>query len=260
MKIYLNENVYEAALKRINFLFDEFENVVCCVSGGKDSTVVYNLVMKVAKERGRLPLTVFFFDQEAEWNETIRQVRKIMYSKDVKPMWLQISFKMENAASNIDEYLQCWDENKKDKWLREKEPIALTENKYKIDWWKDVFKKVIAVEYKGQKVCTISGVRAEESPKRFIGLTHFETYKGETWGVKMNQKDQRFLSIRFTIGVILMFGKRFTITSGSTIKSTTTSTCTESSYKKCVYLVSTICTRFEHCFTCRKLTLSCMKN
>lgn len=35
MKIYSNKTVYEAALDRIRFLFDEFPNIIVGVSGGK---------------------------------------------------------------------------------------------------------------------------------------------------------------------------------------------------------------------------------
>ncbi|MDD5220711.1 MAG: phosphoadenosine phosphosulfate reductase family protein [Candidatus Bipolaricaulis sp.] len=78
MKYYLNKNVYESAIERINWLFDEFENIIVNVSGGKDSTVVYNLSLNIARERNRLPLNVLFIDQEAEWDATIEQIRKIM--------------------------------------------------------------------------------------------------------------------------------------------------------------------------------------
>jgi predicted phosphoadenosine phosphosulfate sulfurtransferase len=63
MKIYLEQNVYDAALERTRFLFDEFENIMVCISGGKDSTIVYNLCKIIAKEKNRLPLKVLFVDQ-----------------------------------------------------------------------------------------------------------------------------------------------------------------------------------------------------
>ena len=40
MKIYQDTNVYEKALERIRWLFDEFDTVATNISGGKDSTVV----------------------------------------------------------------------------------------------------------------------------------------------------------------------------------------------------------------------------
>ena len=80
MRIYSKATVYEAAIKRIEWLFDEFPNVVVSVSGGKDSTVIFYLTLEVARRRNRLPLNVLFVDQEGEWESTIDNVREIMYA------------------------------------------------------------------------------------------------------------------------------------------------------------------------------------
>ena len=63
MKFYSKNNVYEEALKRIEFFFDEFEEVIVGFSGGKDSTVTLHLALEVAEKRNRLPLKVLFVDQ-----------------------------------------------------------------------------------------------------------------------------------------------------------------------------------------------------
>ena len=54
LKIFLEQNVYEAAIERINWIFDEFENVIVNISGGKDSTAVYHIALQIAEERKRL--------------------------------------------------------------------------------------------------------------------------------------------------------------------------------------------------------------
>ncbi|MEK6532023.1 MAG: hypothetical protein AABZ23_05990 [Deltaproteobacteria bacterium] len=49
MRILGEKNVFDAAIERIEFLFDEFENIVVFISGGKDSTVVLGLTLMVAE-------------------------------------------------------------------------------------------------------------------------------------------------------------------------------------------------------------------
>lgn len=181
MFIYTDENVFDAAKKRISFLFDEFETVVVSMSGGKDSCVVYNLCMEEAERRGRLPLPVVFLDQEAEWQMTIDYMRKIMYDPRVKPYWLQCPVKLFNATSHEkDNWLFCWRDG--DNWMREKEPIAIKENKYGTDRFAKLLDRVIEVEYEGIPVANVAGIRCEESPGRRAGLTGLATYKYVTWG------------------------------------------------------------------------------
>ena len=94
-------------------LFDEFENVVIGMSGGKDSTVVFNLALQVAREKNRLPLAVMWVDQEAEWQGTVDFVTKVMTNKDVKPYWFQMPMVITNNASSFHRYNYCWNEEDK---------------------------------------------------------------------------------------------------------------------------------------------------
>lgn len=180
MKIYTKQNVYEAALDRIRYLFDEFENVIVNCSGGKDSTVIFNLTLQVAREKNRLPLKVFFLDQEAEWQATIDYMKTVMYHPDVEPLWLQVPFREFNATSHTEHWLWAWDPKKK--WLREKEPIAIKENHYGTDRFYEMLTAVSLVDYPDLKTAKIAGVRAEESPRRALGLTSYPCYKHITWG------------------------------------------------------------------------------
>jgi predicted phosphoadenosine phosphosulfate sulfurtransferase len=50
---------------------------VVSFSGGKDSTAVLNTALVVAKELGRLPLDVVFFDEEAIHPPTIEYVERV---------------------------------------------------------------------------------------------------------------------------------------------------------------------------------------
>lgn len=184
MKILSKKNVFDAALERINFLFDEFPNVVAGISGGKDSTVIFELALMVARERERLPLTVFFLDQEAEWTATIDQVRRIMHLPEVKPLWMQMPMHLDNAASFVTKFLKCWDPEHEADWVHEKDPVSLKENIYGTNRFKELFPAIFGHHFQGQRVATLTGVRTEESPARYVGLTQEATYKWVTWGKK----------------------------------------------------------------------------
>lgn len=187
MKIFSKKTVFEESIDRIRYLFSEFPEVVVGISGGKDSTVVFNLTMMVAKELNRLPLRVFFLDQEIEWEATIDQVRRIMYRPDVKPMWMQIHFRLFNATSTTDHWLDCWNPKKQDMWMREKEPIAIKENTYDEDRFGKMFEAILRKEIP-TKACYLTGVRAEESPSRKMAMTSNLTYKGVSWGRRLDVK------------------------------------------------------------------------
>ena len=53
MKNYLDMNVYDAAVARVQWTFDNFERVYVSFSAGKDSTCMLHLVMAEAIKRGR---------------------------------------------------------------------------------------------------------------------------------------------------------------------------------------------------------------
>lgn len=192
MKIFRNETVLEAALNRIRMLFNEFENVVIGMSGGKDSTVVFNLALQVAKEKNRLPLSVMWVDQEAEWQGTVDFVTKVMQREDVKPYWYQMPMVITNNASSYNRYNYCWNEEDREKWVHPQNPLSIKENKYGTIRFHELFEKIFAVEFKGQKSCYLAGVRTEEAPKRFMALTDGVTYKYITWGKTLNKEMQHY--------------------------------------------------------------------
>ena len=182
MRMYLKNNVWDEALKRIEWLFDEFPNIICNVSGGKDSTVIFHLCLQVARAKGRLPLKVRWLDQEAEWQATVDQIKPLMYHPDVEAQWYQMPFKLFNAASSIDHWLHCWDPNEKEKWIHPQDPISIKENIFNCDRFIALFKAIGEVNYPDTPTATLTGVRVEESPGRMKGLTYYKTYKWATWG------------------------------------------------------------------------------
>jgi predicted phosphoadenosine phosphosulfate sulfurtransferase len=188
LKIYTSKTVYDAAIERIEWLFDEFEHVVIAFSGGKDSTVVFHLALEVARRRNRLPLTVMWIDQEAEWQATVEQQRYVMTHPDVRPRWYQMPFKLFNATSATEHWLNCWDPAEEARWMRPRETYSIHENVYGCDRFHDMFNAIMRVEYDKTPVCVIGGVRCEESPTRLTALTSVATYKWATWGKLLDKK------------------------------------------------------------------------
>ena len=192
MKIYKEQNVYDAALERIRWCFDEFEDVIVSYSGGKDSTVIFEMALQVAKEKNRLPLKVMWLDQELEWKSTVEQVKSVMYRPEVEPMWYQIPMLILNASSGVkgNTWLHCWYPN--EEWAREQDPISIKVNRFGTNRFHDLFGAISKVEFAGKKVCYLGGVRAEESPGRYLSLTATPKYKWITWGKKNDPKEEHY--------------------------------------------------------------------
>lgn len=194
LRVYKANNVFEEAKQRIRWLFSEFDRVWVWHSGGKDSTVVFNLTLEVARELDRLPLPVAWIDQEAEWQCTADHVRSIMYRQDVDPVWLQVPFILSNASSYDQTWLHCWDPEKRGQWIREKDPIAVHNNIYKTDRFYPLFNNLASTHF-WPSGCGISGMRAEENLARSSGLTGRISYKDITWGKGLGRDFYTFYPI-----------------------------------------------------------------
>ena len=67
---YMEENVYDAFLRRMKLIFEEFDHIFISFSGGKDSGLLLNLVLDYKEN------TVFFLKKN--WEYFIRILRRSM--------------------------------------------------------------------------------------------------------------------------------------------------------------------------------------
>lgn len=115
MKIYNNKNVYEAAMERFEIVLNSFDNYYVSVSGGKDSSIMLQLMAKKAREIGKR-FSVLYIDLEAQYKSTIDHVNELIdCTADVVEdwYWVAMPLSLRNAVSAIQPKWICWD--KKDK-------------------------------------------------------------------------------------------------------------------------------------------------
>lgn len=166
-RVFTERTVLDAALERMNHVFDNYDRVAVSFSGGKDSTAVLNIALKVARERGKLPLRVIFFDEEVNSPPTLEYVMRMRECKDIDLQWYCLEFKHRNGCTMDSDgaWWYCWDKNKRDLWCSEIPDFAITEH--------PAFKKgMMYTDFinhtfdRGEMVAICTGIRAEESPRR----------------------------------------------------------------------------------------------
>jgi len=193
-RITLPLTVYEAAQRRIAYVFDEFDHVVVEMSGGKDSTVVFNLALQEAQRRGRLPLTVRWLDQEFEWQATVDYMTAIFERDDVRPEWFQVEMIMSNASSSSEDQIVVWEEGMEDRWIHPRHPLSIKDKSLfpKLDRFHAFLKKVDRFLNPNNPVAVFTGMRAEESAGRKAGLTT-PSYKGwVSWASALDKRRNHY--------------------------------------------------------------------
>ncbi len=82
VKQYTEQNVYDALQKRLDFIFQEFDNIFVSFSGGKDSGVLLNLVLDFQeKYYPDKKIGVFHQDFEAQYSVTTEYVAAFLRAK-----------------------------------------------------------------------------------------------------------------------------------------------------------------------------------
>lgn len=196
-QIFTNKNVVEAAMCRMSYIFDEFQNVIISVSGGKDSTVLAHMAMSEAANRGR-KAGMLFIDEEVVYESTVNQVDYLMnmYPDNTLKLWLQLEFCLTNAVSLNESQLICWEKGKHKIWMRSKRPdsiqyppwdreIQTTRNKNKGFGFYDVIENF---QNSRHNTAFLVGLRATESPNRWRAVSKNPGHKNICWstGLKNN--------------------------------------------------------------------------
>lgn len=185
LKSYKEIDVLTASRDRIAFVFDHFERVYISFSGGKDSSVLFHLVMAEAIKRNRI-VGILIVDLEAQYSATITHIEDMvrLYEKHIELHWCCVPLLLRNAVTHFEPRWCCWEESKRDIWVRPKPKQACT-----YDWVVPgmEFEEFIVLwgEWYAQGKLTAGfiGIRADESLNRFRTIAVFDkvTFQGRRW-------------------------------------------------------------------------------
>ena len=203
-QVYQNETVLNASRRRISYVFDEYDNIVVSISGGKDSTVLAHLALKEANKRGR-KIGLFFLDEEVVYDSTIKQIEYLMnlFPNNTIKLWYQIEFRLTNATSLKEGQLICWEAGKHKIWMRQKNKESIQHK----SWDKE--KETVRDKNKGfgfydvldnfqnnrPNTAFMVGLRAVESMNRWRAVSKNPGYKKCFWSTKLQNGSTAFYPI-----------------------------------------------------------------
>lgn len=200
-KKYLEKNVLDAAIERLEIVFQQFDNVYFSVSGGKDSSVMVQLANQVA---GRLnkKFDVLFVDLEAQYRYTVEHIEELKQLPQIRDFYhIALPIALRNAVSVLQPKWICWEEESKHLWVRDMPKDCINIKNCPFPWFKkgEEFEEFILQfatwyqeKYGGKVACGV-GIRTDESLNRFrtIALQDkkltFENYHWTT-KLKINEK------------------------------------------------------------------------
>lgn len=204
---YLTENVYDAAQQRIEFLFQEFDNIYVSFSGGKDSGVLLNMVFRYMRANGiTRKIGVYYMDYEGSYQYTEDFIRRMVEANAdlIDLYWVCLTYKTKCGVSIYRNYWLPWNSDERDIWVRDYPTLGnglkiINEENHEFDFYfhgiedtdfDDKFNEWIHEHYKSQRTIGLLGIRAQESVHRWRAVASekkVNMYNGRRWITKMEK-------------------------------------------------------------------------
>lgn len=200
-KRYLQENVLDASRKRISATFDHTERQYIAFSGGKDSSVMFHLVMEEARRRN-VRVGVMYIDMEAQYADTIKHAKEMfnLYKDNIDPHWICVPMRLRNALTNYEPQWIAWDPAKESDWIRPMPHGCKTPSDYSF-LYDDMPDGIEFEEFivmfgqwygQGKKTAGFIGIRAQESLHRYCAIATWEKrdlmLNGWRWTTKITEQ------------------------------------------------------------------------
>ena len=167
------ENVYEASMKRMKMIFNDFDNVLIMFSSGKDSGIMLNLAYKYAKENNMIhKLSLYYMDYEAGYKYTDEYAYRVFSEMDIpKKYWSCLPISAACSVSMYEPRWIPWDKDKKDIWVRDMPDLDCVMNEDNCPYeftkgTKGFDGRIQFAEWfskENGKTAVLIGIRAEES-------------------------------------------------------------------------------------------------
>lgn len=194
-KNYLDKNVYEATLERVNYTFNNFEKIYLSFSAGKDSTVMLHIVMDEAVKR-KQKIGLLIVDLEGQYKLTIEHMTKCIeqYKEYLDVYWICLPIHLRNAVSVFQPFWKCWDKEVKEDWIREVPKLGITDESF-FPFFRngmefEEFVPEFGEWYSEGKTCAcLVGIRADESLNRFRTIASDKkiTFNSKQWTTKVTE-------------------------------------------------------------------------
>jgi len=190
LKKYKNISVYEAAAERFDFVYEHFNKVYISFSGGKDSGVMLHMAIEAARKHNKLPVHVLIVDLEAQYRNTVDYVMRMVSRPEVKAYWVCLPIHLRNAVSQHQSHWICWDEDKRNAWVREypDHPSVINTEDYFPFFRKGMEFEEFVVEFgkwfaPGEDTACLVGIRTDESYNRYRTIVNFtkRRYRYKQW-------------------------------------------------------------------------------
>lgn len=171
MKKYLEINVYQASVERINFVLDNFNKTYLSFSGGKDSTVMLHIYAQELRKRNK-KAGLLIVDLEAQYRLTMDHVKKCvdLYQDVFEVYWVCLPLKLRNAVSVYEPSWTCWDSAKN--LVREYPDGSIKEESFFPFFKHRMEFEEFVVEFgewyaNGESCACLVGIRSDESLNRY---------------------------------------------------------------------------------------------
>lgn len=195
-KVYLDVDVYTAARARVREVLEAFPRFYVSFSGGKDSGVLLNLVIDVARELGRLPVPTLIVDLEGQYAHTIDYIARMADRPEVAALWVCLPLHLRNAVSQFQPHWLCWDPACPHRWIR---PMPERADVIAEETYFPFFRRGMEFEEfvpafgdwfaAGADTACFVGIRADESLNRYrtIKSEVKQTWNGRAWTTRMTR-------------------------------------------------------------------------